>query len=181
MTAPTHQGPAIERPGEDEYAPYYGKYIARVPDGNLFGILEAQIGEVRKLGALPASKGTHRYAPGKWTLAEVLGHVNDAERIFSYRALRFARADTTPLPGFEQDDYVRAANFDTVALSDLALEFEHVRHASILLLRNLEPEALKRRGTASGVGMSARAVAYILAGHVRHHLDVINERYLATK
>jgi hypothetical protein len=169
----------IPRPAEDEYSPYYAGYIARVPDGDLCATLAAQLTDTRALIAtIPEARGTHRYAPGKWSIKEVLGHVIDTERIMSYRALRIARADTTPLPGYEQDDYVPAGGFDRRTLQDLFEELAAVRQATLHLLRHLDPTALARRGTANDKPVSARALAYIIAGHERHHVAILNAKYL---
>jgi hypothetical protein len=169
----------IPRPAEDEYSPYYAGYIARVPDGDLCATLAAQLTDTRALvHAIPEARGTHRYAPGKWSIKEVLGHVIDTERIMSYRTLRFARADETPLPGFEQNDYVPAGGFDRRTLQDLSEELAAVRLATIHQLRHLDPAALTRRGTASGKQVSVRALAYIIAGHERHHVEILKTKYL---
>lgn len=167
------------RPLDTEYAPYYGRYISRVPEGDVVRTLETQLAEtLALLRAIPEERAGHRYAEGKWTLKEVVGHVSDSERIFAYRALRIGRGDTTPLPGFEQEDYVRGTDFNRRPLADLAAELEAVRRATILLLRGMDDTALARRGTASGYEVTARALAYIIAGHERHHVGVIRERYL---
>ena len=168
------------RPAEDEYAPYYAGYIARVPDGDLCATLAAQLTETRALvHAIPEARGTHRYAPGKWSIKEVLGHVIDTERIMSYRVLRFARADETPLPGYEQNDYVPPGGFDQRTLQDLSEELAAVRLATIHQLRHFDAAALARRGTASGKQFSVRALAYIIAGHERHHVAILKAKYLA--
>ena len=170
----------ISRPAEDEYAPYYGRYISRVPDGDLCSMLASQLGDTLALiGAIPEPRGTHRYAEGKWSIKEVMGHLIDTERIMSYRALRFARADETPLPGFEQNDYVPPGGFDRRTLRDLSEEFAVVRQATIHLFRHLDPAALTRRGTASGNPVSVRALAYIIAGHESHHVAILKDKYLA--
>jgi uncharacterized damage-inducible protein DinB len=167
------------RPQETEYAPYYGRYVSRVPDGDVAATLEAQLAETLALvRGIPEARGTHRYGPDKWSIKQVLGHVIDAERIFAYRLLRIARGDATPLPGFEENDYVRHADFDRLTLADLAAELEAVRRATLFLLRHLEPDALARRGTASGFPVTARALAFIIAGHERHHVGMLRERYL---
>ena len=169
----------IPRPAKDEYSPYYAGYIARVPDGDLCATLAAQLTDTRALvHTIPEARGIHRYAPGKWSIKEVLGHVIDTERIMSYRALRFARADETPLPGFEQNDYVPAGGFDQRMLQDLGEELAAVRLATIHQLRHLDPAALTRRGTASGKQFSVRALAYIIAGHERHHVEILKTKYL---
>ena len=170
---------AIARPDATEHAPYYAKYIEKVPQGDLLSILERQRQETATLlKGIPESKAGHRYAPGKWSIKEVVGHVNDAERVFSYRAMRIARGDATPLASFEQDQFVAAGNFDARSLADLAAEFDAIRRATIALLKSFEAEAISRRGTASGKEVSTRALAYIIAGHERHHIDIVKERYL---
>ncbi|HKG23331.1 MAG TPA: DinB family protein [Blastocatellia bacterium] len=169
----------IARPGADEYASYYGGYIKLAPDGDILEGLARQIDEtLALLRGLSEARAASRYAADKWSIKEVSGHMIDAERIFAYRALRFARGDAQPLAGFEQDDYIRHANFDSRSISDLAEEFEHVRRANILLFRNLDGEAWSRRGTASGAEVTVRALIYIIAGHERHHVGVIRDRYL---
>ena len=167
----------IRRPGADEYAPYYGQYVSVVPGDDVMAVLERQ--EVaRLLAGLGEPKGGHRYAPGKWSVKEIVGHLADTERIMAYRALRIARGDETPLPGFEQDDYVRAAGFDERSLEELLDEFEAVRRATVTLFRSLASMTHGRRGTANGVPVSVRALAYIIAGHERHHAKVLETRYL---
>lgn len=169
----------ISRPATGEYDPYYGRYISLVPDGDLIQLLLAQIDKTTNvLSTVTASKAEFRYAPGKWSIKEVVGHLGDSERIFSYRALRFARGDTTPLPGFEQDDYVKSANFDARQLEDLVNEFRAVRQATITLLKSFDEEALRRHGVANDQPISVRALAYIIAGHELHHLDVLRAKYL---
>ena len=170
----------ISAPDPSEYAPYYGKYISLVPVTHVLAALESQPREtVAMLSTLSDHQGDFRYAPGKWTIKETLGHVIDSERVFSYRALRFARNDQTPLPSFEQDDYVRNASFPASRLSDLLDEFTAVRQATIWLFRSLSPEAWMRRGIASDNPVSVRAVAYIIAGHELHHRRILQERYLS--
>ncbi len=171
----------ISRPAADEYAPYYGAYIGRVPDGDLCATLTTQVGETLALiHSIPESRGTHRYAPGKWSIKEVVGHLIDTERIMGYRALRIARGDATPLPGFEQNDYVPAGGFDRRTLADLSEEFAAVRQATLHLLRHFAPEALTRRGTASGNPFTPRALAYVIAGHERHHVEILRTKYLGS-
>ena len=126
----------------------------------------------------PESDGDFRYAPGKWSLKDVLGHINDTERIMSYRALRIARADQTPMEGFEQDDYVRNAPFAQLSLSDLIEDYIAVRRATISLFRNLDEAAWTRRGVASKNEVTVRALAYVIAGHELHHRKIIEEKYL---
>ena len=171
--------PAPARPESNEYASYYEKYVSLVPDGEVVETLERQGAEtLALLRAVPEGRGGYAYEPGKWSVKQVVGHVIDAERVFSYRALRFARGDRTPLPGFEQDVFNSGANFDGRTLSSLAEEFEAVRRSTLELLRHLSPEAWQRRGTASDSEVTVRALAYIIAGHEAHHVRVLRERYL---
>ena len=142
----------------------------------LEGNLQETLATLQPLGEEHAS---HRYAPGKWTLREVIGHLTDAERVFAYRALRIARGDATPLPGFDHDAYVRAARFERRLLAEILEEFEHLRRSNLRLFGSFDEEDLSRRGTASGHGVSVRALLFITAGHERHHLRVIRERYVA--
>jgi uncharacterized damage-inducible protein DinB len=168
-----------ERPASTEYDPYYSRYIEQVPEGDVLGTLGWQMGDTLAfIRGLPEAAGDSRYAPGKWSVKEVLGHIADTERIFAYRALRIARGDTTPLPGYEQDDYVRAAHFDRRPLAALASEFESVRNATLSLFRSLDAAALLRRGVANEVEVTPRALAYIIAGHERHHLEILRTRYV---
>ncbi len=167
------------RPLATEYAPFYARYIDLVPEGDVLDILSRQRDDALALLAkIPGDAGDVRYAPGKWSIKEVLGHIIDSERIFAYRALRFARADTTPLAGFEQDDYVRAGNFKARSLADLTEEFGFVRQATLVMLRHFGPETWDRRGTANNAAVTVRALAYIMAGHAGHHIGILRERYL---
>jgi hypothetical protein len=170
----------LARPTAADYAPYYGRYIDQVPDGDVIRLLEDQLAAtLRLLGGVPEGRAGHRYAPDKWSIKEVVGHLSDAERIFAYRALRIARGDETPLPGFDQDPYVIAGNFDRRTLADLAAEFASIRAATLTLFRGLDEAAFQRRGTASGVVFTVRALPYIIAGHERHHVTILRQQYLA--
>ena len=170
---------APARPDKSEYPVYTESYIARVPDGDIVATLGKQLDETLALiKSIPEARGTHRYAEGKWSIKEVLGHVIDGERVFAYRALRFARGDATELAGFEQDDYVKGANFDARTLSDLAGEYETVRRSTISLFASLEANAWSRKGSANNNEVSVRALAFIIAGHERHHVEVLRTRYL---
>ncbi|HLT47287.1 MAG TPA: DinB family protein [Rubricoccaceae bacterium] len=160
-------------PRPDEYAPFYAGYVARV-EGDLFDTLEAQPGALAAL--LDGADPDHAYAPGKWTVRQVVQHTLDAERVFAYRALRFARGDDTPLPGFEENAW--AENDPGQPLHDLLAEADAVRAATLALLRAFPEEAWDRRGVASGHPMSVRALAYVIAGHTAHHMAVLRERYL---
>jgi hypothetical protein len=171
---------AIAAPDASEYAPYYGKYIALVGGNDVVAALEDQPREtLALLSSLTDEQGDYRYAADKWSIKEMLGHVIDAERVFSYRALRFARNDQTPLPSFEQDGYVRAGNFSDCRLAGLIEEFVAVRRATVWLFRQLSAEAWMRRGIASDNPVSVRAIAYIIAGHELHHRRVLQEKYLS--
>lgn len=167
------------RPAPDEHAPFYARYIARVPDGDIVHHLEEQIVEtLGLLESLPEEKAGHRYAPGKWSIREVVGHLCDAERVFAYRAMRFARADATPLPGFDEQAFVANAAFDTRSLHSLAEELETVRWATIAFFDALEAEAWPRRGVANDYPMTVRALAWTAAGHELHHREILRTRYL---
>jgi hypothetical protein len=172
--------PPYPRPDASEYAPFYAGYIAGVPDGDLLDTLRTQGRETAALLAgIPAAKHDFAYAPGKWTLKEVIGHIGDAERIFSYRMLRIARGDATPLPGFDENAYVPASGAKDRTLADLAAELGIIRAATLALLEHLPPGAGVRRGTSNNKEISVRALAWITAGHERHHLKIVRERYLA--
>ena len=172
----------ISKPDETEYSPYYGKYILLVPDGDILDEMSKQLEDTLViLRSIPASQAGFRYAPDKWSIKEVVGHVIDAERVFAYRALRFARNDKTPLPGYEQDDYIRNASFDDCTLDDLVAEFESVRRSTLFLFKHLTGEAWMRRGVANNNEVSVRALAYIIAGHELHHREILLNRYLRSK
>lgn len=167
------------RPDRSEYADYYHGYIARVPDGDIVETLEAQRRDAGSfLLSVPEGRGGYRYAEGKWTLKDVIGHVVDAERVFGFRALAFARRDPAAIPGMEQDDYVAAGRFAARSLESLREEFDGLRRSHVALFGSFDDGTWSRRGTASGVDFTVRAVAWILAGHAFHHLAVIRERYL---
>jgi len=168
----------ISRPSAGEFAEHTGVYVARVPGEDVRPVLTSQMGEVdRLLGTLAEDRALHRYAPGKWSVKEVVGHLADAERIYGYRALRFARDDSTPLPGFEENFYVPAGRFNLRPMRELLDEWCAVRSATLALYRGLDGEALLRRGVANGNVISVRALAWLAAGHTLHHLDVLRERY----
>lgn len=169
---------AASRPEPGEYASFYETYISKVKGNDIVGILEAQRLQMAQLFAAHSERdGNFRYAPDKWTVKEVLGHVCDTERIFAYRALRIARGDQTPLSGFEQDDYVRGGNFAERTLADLAEEFGLVRAANISFFKSLHKDAWQRRGVANKNEVSVRALAFIVAGHELHHRLILEERY----
>lgn len=166
------------RPAADEYAPRFAGYVARVPDGDIVAILRAQLDATHALLApLSRAQALSRPKPDDWNILEVLGHITDGEQVFAYRALRIARGDTTPLAGFEQDDYVRAARSSERTLEELLEAYAAQRQATIALLRGFDAEAWLRRGTVSGHPCSARGWAYIAAGHELYHIADFHERY----
>ena len=166
------------RPLPTEYASWYSAYIARVPDGDIVTRLQ-QAGEelTAALAAIPDDKGDHSYAEGKWSVRTLIGHMIDAERIFAYRALRIARGDSTPLPGFEEDEYARTAGSEARSIAGLASEMRAVRESTVRLFESLPDAAWTRSGTVSNAQVSLRALAWITAGHAMHHLTVLEERY----
>ncbi len=170
----------IPRPAADEYFDYYGKYIALVPDGDLLATLEQQNADTAALlASVTPARADFAYGPGKWTIKEVVGHLCDAERVFAYRAMRFGRADATALASFDENTYVPAGKFGERTLTDLVEEFRAIRAGTLHLARHFDAEALGRQGTASGHPISVRALLYIIAGHERHHVTLLKERYLA--
>jgi hypothetical protein len=168
------------RPATSEYAPYYDTYVRLVPDGDIGVILAQQIDEsLAVYRSVSEEQARFRYAPDKWSIKQALGHVCDAERVFSYRALAFARADPNPLPSFEQDQWIPYADSDQRTWASLIDELKAVRSATVALFRSLNDAALLREGTASGKAVSVRALGFIAAGHERHHLAILQTRYLA--
>jgi len=169
----------IARPSIASLKPGFASYVEAVPDGDLLAFLESQRDRLSALfSSLDEAKGGHRYAPGKWSLKEVLGHVSDTERILAYRLLCIARGEKQSLPGFEENDYVEAAAFDRRSLANLLAEFLDIRRASLSLIRSLEPEVFDRTGIANQNPLTVATIAYVLAGHAEHHLSVVKERYL---
>jgi hypothetical protein len=170
----------MQRPQPDEYNSFYERYISLVPSGDVVATLTAQWTKTAGLlTGLPEERGSHRYAPGKWSIKEMIGHMIDTERIMAYRAMRIARGDATPLAGFEQDDYVRNANFDSEKLAGLVDEFAAVRRSTTLLFEHMHADAFTRRGVANTNPISARALAWIIAGHELHHRAILEQKYLA--
>ncbi|MBI5963351.1 MAG: DinB family protein [Chloroflexi bacterium] len=167
-------------PTREEYAPFYSDYIQRaIKKSDVIAALPQQIEDIKSaLGHLTDEQARFKFGPGEWSIKEVIGHLIDVERVFSYRLLRISRNDQTPLPGFEQNDYVREAGFDNSLLSDLLSELELLRRANILAIKNLSDESVSRLGTASGVTVSARALIFMLVGHVEHHMASLHEKYL---
>ena len=167
-------------PAPDEYAPFYADYVQRAAQRkDVYASLEHQIDELHTaLDPLSDPQACFKPAPKEWSIKEVMGHLNDVERVFSYRLLRVSRNDATPLPGFEQEDFVRAAGFDRYSLRELVVEFELLRRANLIAIGHLTEEAMDCRGTASGYTVSARALIYMMVGHVDHHMASLQEKYL---
>jgi DinB superfamily len=169
----------LHKPERGEVDDYYFTYIDKVPEGDIRRIVAAQAGEALAfLESIPDEKTLHRYAPGKWSIRDVLAHVNDTERLFAYRAFWFARGFDTALPSFDQDVAARTAGADVRAWQSHLDEFRAVRAATVALLDSLPDEAWGRAGVASGYPFTVRGLAYITAGHVAHHLGVLRDRYL---
>jgi len=169
---------AMVRPGPGEYAPFYETYVSKVQGGDVIAQLESQRLQTAQFFAASTERdGNFRYAPGKWSIKEVVGHLSDSERVFGYRAMRIGRGDQTALPGFEQEDYVKNGNFGEQSLADLVSEFGLVRAATLALLRSFNAEAWGRRGIASDNPVTVRALAFIIAGHELHHREILKERY----
>lgn len=168
-----------EAPGRDEAAPYYFRYIDRIPACDIVERLDTQLGEsLTVLCAIPEEKSVDRYAPDKWSMRQLLNHVNDTERVFLARAFWFARGNETPLPGFDQDTAAAHAGAHEIAWADHVADLRAVRGATVTFFRNLAPEAWKRSGIASDNPFTVRSLAYITAGHLDHHLEILRERYL---
>lgn len=167
------------RPKTGDYAPFYEKYIALVPPGDVLATLGGQVGQWNSMLAnLSGPQSEFRYESNKWSIKEVLGHVTDSERVFAYRMMRIARGDQTPLAGFEQDDYVKEGNYSTRSLADLLEEFSAVRASTLALLRSLTEQAWTRRGNANQKEVTVSALGFITAGHTEHHRLVLEQRYL---
>ncbi len=170
----------MNRPEKNEYAEYYERYVSLVEETDIVKVFEDQHIEILNVFRdISEEKSLFAYAEGKWTIKELLGHLTDGERIFAYRALRISRADKTPMEGFEQDGYIENSNFNNTKLSELLAELLYVRKANIILFQNLKEEDWLRTGIASDAHVSVRAIAYIMVGHIRHHLKILRERYLS--
>lgn len=168
----------IGLPSSEEYAPFYSGYVSQINEADVLSILEQQIPLIDKLAnAISKERALFRYQAGKWSIKEVLSHMTDAERVFGYRAFCVSRADKSALPAFDENHYVANSGADKVALCDLAREFSLVRKGNLEFLKRLAHPAWKEIGTANGMPISVRALAYIMAGHVRHHLEILRTRY----
>lgn len=166
-------------PEQTEYAEYYGHYVSLVQDADVVSAMQKQLDNLTNLFSQATDEqGVYTYESGKWTIKELLGHLIDGERVFAYRAFRFSRADETPLPGFDQDPYIENANYNSINIADLLAEFSLLRQSNILFFKNLTDEMWDRTGIASDNPITVRAIAFIIAGHVEHHVKVLKEKYL---
>ena len=167
----------MQRPDSTEYAAFYEKYVSLVTEADVVAALAAQLDEMLAfLRSIPEAQAGVTHPPYTWTVKDVVGHLTDGERVFAYRALRFARGDATPLPGFDENAYAPAADYSRLPLADVVGEFEAVRRASVSLFRNLPTAAWTRGGEANDNRVTVRALAYILVGHVRHHTAILRKR-----
>jgi uncharacterized damage-inducible protein DinB len=172
--------PKLSPPAPEEYAPFYADYIQRAQAiGDVFAALSKQIKDIRSaLGHLTDEQARFRNGPQEWSIKEIVSHLIDGERVFSYRLLRISRKDKTPLPGFEQEDFVRESGADELPLADLLDEFEYLRRANAIAIKNMSEESVSQIGTAGGAAVSARALIHMLVGHVEHHMASLHEKYL---
>jgi hypothetical protein len=170
---------SMNRPETTEYDPYYERYVSLVADSDIIDVLGSQPTRLQDIfTAMPEEKGEFRYSDGKWSIKELLGHLIDGERMFAYRLFRISRGDETPIEGFEQDGYIENALSNQRSFADLLEEFSLLRRANMIFFKNMTDDAWLRVGTANNVKISVRALAYIMAGHVEHHLGILRERYL---
>ncbi|HXK12608.1 MAG TPA: DinB family protein [Vicinamibacteria bacterium] len=168
----------MQRPSDTEYAPFYAGYVALVPETDVLAALEGQVGEIRRrLAPVTGERERQRYAEGKWSIRQVLGHLVDGERVFGYRAFCFSRGEAASLPSFDENQYVAAAGTDRIPLLELVEELALVRQSNLAFLRRLGEGEWGRVGTASGKAVTVRALAFVMAGHPRHHLNVLRDRY----
>jgi hypothetical protein len=167
----------ITRPAASEFASFYAGYIGKVPDSGPASLMTDQIGQLERLRSLPEEKGNYRYADGKWTVKELIGHVADAERVFSYRLTRIARADQTPLAGFDENAWAATAPHARRPLASVVDEMIAVRRSTLALIDSLDETSVGNTGVANNNPVSARAICWIMAGHTKHHLDILAERY----
>ena len=168
------------RPKQGDYIPYYETYISKIEGDDILKTLETQLSEVVVLfKSIPEEKGSYAYADGKWTIKELIGHINDTERVFAYRAMCFARGEKKSLPGFEQDDYVRGGDFNNRSLSDLINEFRLLRESDLVLFKSFNEDALSQIGNGNQGKVTVLAILYIIAGHTQHHINILKAKYLA--
>ena len=170
---------SISKPQPGDYAPPFQAYVdaAAARGDDALAILDGQEPLLAAMAAWPEAKAGHRYADGKWSVREVVGHLADAERIFAYRLLRIARGDTTPLPGFDENAYQLTSGFESRTLADVVAELRAVRASTLALVRSLDAAAIGREGNASNKRITARALAWVAAGHVQHHANILKDRY----
>ncbi len=169
----------MNRPNESEYAPYYQNYVDRVSESDILQVLRAQMDELDVLlEHVAPDQETFRYAEGKWSIRELVGHLIDGERVFGYRSFCIARGEQQNLPSFDQDDYMLTSHYDKFELEDLLSELRLIRLGNIAMFRTLDESAWSRSGMANNSSVSVRALAFIMAGHLRHHMNVLRERYL---
>ena len=167
----------MTRPGSDEYASYYEKYVSLVPETDILKVMRESPGtELAFLSSIAESEASVCHPPYTWTVKQVVGHLTDSERVFGYRALRIARGDTTPLPGFDENAYASAIHLEEIPLTELVAEFADLRRSHLAFFGHLSEEAWRRRGTANNAAVSVRAIAYILIGHERHHCAILRKR-----
>jgi hypothetical protein len=167
----------MTRPDQSEYAPFYAGYVAKVPDSGPLGMLTAQIAALENIRRLPEDRGNHRYADGKWTVKELVGHIADSERVFTYRLVRIARGDQTPMPGFDENAWAKTAPHGHRTMPAVVDELIAVRRATLALIESLDETSIGNTGVANNNPVSARAICWVLAGHTQHHLDILKERY----
>ncbi|MEO7157311.1 MAG: DinB family protein [Vicinamibacterales bacterium] len=167
----------ITRPDPAEFASFYAGYVGKVPDSGPAPLMQEQITQLEQLRTLPEDQGNHRYADGKWTVKELIGHVADAERVFSYRLTRIARADQTPLAGFDEKAWAATAPHSRRPMAAVVEEMIAVRRSTLALIDSLDESAVGHTGVANNHPVSARALCWIKAGHTKHHLDILAERY----
>lgn len=169
----------MDRPQWHEYPPFFRRYLSAVPDGDVLDLMETGIDEtLHLLGRLDERRAETRYAPGKWSVKEVAAHMSDTERILATRALRFARGDETPLPGFDQDAYAAGLDLSGRSMASVLAELVSVRAATVAMYRGFPPDALRRTGSVDGEPLSVRALAFVIVGHERHHQTVLRDRYV---
>jgi len=170
----------MHRPEKSEYDPYYEKYISLIIDNDIVPVLAGQMTELQDIfAAVPEEKGTYAYDEGKWTIKEVLSHLIDGERMFAYRVFRIARGDRTPIEGFEQDGYIENSHANDRTFSELLDEMNLLRRGNVLLFKNLSDADWIRTGIANNVEVSVRALAFVMVGHIRHHMTILRSRYLS--
>lgn len=167
-----------ERPAETEYASFYSGYVSLVPETDIVPVLLGQVAELERVaGSVRAEREGYRYSPGKWSVRELFGHLTDAERVFGYRAFCISRGEKISLPGFDEKVYVAESNYDRRRLAELLTDWTTARQSNLRFLESLDETAWRRSGNANGSPVSLRAIGFIMAGHVRHHLKVLSERY----